>query len=226
MTKISAGIMCIPKRYENASKIAYYLRHQGIETSISCDVVGGHLWENARRAFEKHSPTATHHLHIQDDVGLCKDFVEGLYKLVEARPRDAITLYMTSKATCEKARAADIHWIACHGVCWGPATLLPLHLLYQYLDWERAHVLSDYKSSDGRMEFWSYYTNTPVYAELPTFTEHLEPLTSSLGHPPMESKVSSWFIGDQSPLTIDWSDLRCLHLSNRNPKAYREKWVR
>src|SRR5580765_4948671 len=49
-------------------------------------------WPTYRRALEA-AGSASHHLVLQDDLGLCRDFVRSVKELIRIRPTNLIALY-------------------------------------------------------------------------------------------------------------------------------------
>lgn len=231
--QLSAGIMAIPAR---ANHVLNYLlpalRGAEVPTSVSWDSVGRKrsgqsLWHNSKRAWATHDPTATHHLHLQDDARLCKSFVGVLYAMIAAVPDQVINLFLTSRPIIDKALQQNIHWIRCTGVCWGLGNIMPVPLIHEFLEWESAHVNPLYFHDDGRLEMWTQLTHREVWLPVPQPLQHLGGLRSSLGHAHGE-KLAACFIDDVTPdpLSIDWTPGNTLSLKHPVEQTYLQKWVK
>src|SRR5262245_21995790 len=83
-------------------------------------------WPTHRRALEV-AGDASHHLVLQDDIGLCKDFIRSVAELIRVRPGNLIALYTNAESVLA-ARDRGESWIERAGVC-GPAMIWPTQLI-------------------------------------------------------------------------------------------------
>ena len=159
-------------------------------------------WPTFRRALEA-AGGASHHIVLQDDIELCRDFIRSVKRLIRVRPRHLIALYTNSDGVY-RARARGHSWIEKFGVC-GPAMVWPKNLIGEFLRWQDAHINPDFEFDTVRVSMWLIKTSKRSFATVPSLTQHLGFRSSLLGlNDP--SKVAAWYIGEnRSALDIDWS---------------------
>ena len=149
---------------------------------------------------------ASHHLVLQDDITLCKDFVASVREVIRARPNDVISLFTTSPFVFT-ARHRRESWIQNSGVP-GLAVIWPNQLIAEFIEWQDAHIARDCPWDDARVSMWLIETLRPVFATVPSLIQHLGYQASLLGLN-SRSKVAAWYVGDhRSGLGIDWSQGR------------------
>jgi hypothetical protein len=159
-------------------------------------------WPTYRRALEA-AGTASHHLVLQDDLGLCRDFIRSVKEVIRVRPANLIALYTNASAVFA-ARERGESWIEKSGVS-GPAVIWPTCLIGEFLEWEDAHIDRNFLFDTVRVSMWLIKTSRRAFATVPSLTEHLGCVSSTMGlnNP---DKVATWYIGeDRSALDIDWS---------------------
>src|SRR4030095_5754826 len=88
-------------------------------------------WPTYRRALAA-SGDAPHHLMLQDDLGLCRDFIETVKELIRVRPADLVALY-TNSGSVHKARQRGESWIEKEGGA-GPAVIWPTELIREFVE--------------------------------------------------------------------------------------------
>lgn len=148
----------------------------------------------------------SHHLVLQDDVTLCKDFVASVREVIRARPTDVISLFTNSRFVFT-ARHRREHWIQNSSVP-GLAVIWPNELIGEFIEWQNAHIARDCPWDDVRVSMWLIKTLRPAFATVPSLTQHLGYQASLLGFN-SRSKVAAWYVGDhRSALGIDWSQGR------------------
>lgn len=162
-------------------------------------------WPTLLRTLEAASG-ATHHLTLNDDVSLCKDFVASVEEVIRARPNNLIALYTNSRVVFT-ARHRRESWIQNTGVE-GAAVIWPTALIAEFIEWQSVHIASDFPWADVRVSMWLMKTSKPAFATVPSLIQHLGCGASLLGLNG-RSKVAAWYIGDnRSGLSIDWSQGR------------------
>jgi hypothetical protein len=145
---------------------------------------------------------ASHHLVLNDDLTLCKDFVAAVREVARARPNNLISLYTNSPVVL-RARRRRESWIENTGVE-GPAVIWPTALIAEFIKWQSIHVASDFPFEDIRVSMWLIKTSKPAFATVPSLAQHLGYQSSLLGLN-SASKVAAWYVGDsRSALGIDW----------------------
>jgi hypothetical protein len=159
-------------------------------------------WPTHRRALEA-ARGASHHLVVQDDIGLCRDFLPSVEEVIRAKPDNLISLYTNAEAVFT-ARERGESWVEKSGVS-GPSVIWPTDLIGEFLQWQDVHINHNFPWDDVRVSMWIIKTSRQAFATVPSLTQHLGYESSALGlNDP--SKVAAWYIGDnQSGLSIDWS---------------------
>lgn len=159
-------------------------------------------WPTYRRALEV-AGASSHHLILQDDLLLCRDFIRSVNEVIRVWPHNLIALY-TNATSVFTARERGESWVEKAGVS-GPAVIWPNELIAEFLRWQDAHINPDFLFDTVRVSMWLIKTSKRAFATVPSLTEHLGCVSSTMGlnNP---SKVATWFIGeDRSALDIDWS---------------------
>jgi len=102
-----------------------------IRVDIIKDIRGDGCWPTHRRALLA-ARDVSHHLVLQDDLALCRDFVASVKEVITARPENLIALYANTNAV-HRARAKRERWIEKPGLC-GPAMVWPKSWIGEFLD--------------------------------------------------------------------------------------------
>lgn len=159
-------------------------------------------WPTFRRALEV-AGTAPHHLMLQDDLGLCQDFIGAVREIIRVRPATLVALY-TNSGSVFKARQRGESWIEKAGVC-GPAVIWPNELIRDFVEWQNAHIDACFPWDTVRVSMWLLKTSQKAYATVPSLAQHLGHKASILGLNGRD-KTATWYIGaNQSALAIDWT---------------------
>lgn len=207
MIDLSIAIQHTPHRADRrkwAKAMIEQLRREdpGIPLAVIEDTRLEGCWPTYRRSLEA-AGNASHHLVLQDDLGLCRDFIRSVKEVIRVRPKNLIALY-TNASSVFKARERGEAWVEKSGVS-GPAVIWPSELIGEFLRWQDAHIDPDFLFDTVRVSMWLIKTSKRAFATVPSLTQHLgcESSTMGLNSP---TKVATWFIGeDQSALDIDWS---------------------
>jgi len=159
-------------------------------------------WPTYRRTLEA-AGDGSHHLVLQDDLGLCRDFIQSVKEVIRVRPKNLIALY-TNASSVFNARERGEAWVEKLGVS-GPAVIWPNEMIGEFLQWQDTHIDPNFLFDTVRVSMWLIKTSKRAFATVPSLTQHLGCVSSTLGlNSP--SKVAAWFIGeDRSALDIDWS---------------------
>lgn len=159
------------------------------EVSLIQDTKREGVWPTAKRAWEAIDIGATHHLVLQDDVVLCPNFFEVVKEVIAARPNHPIGPF-TRRGACVEAAARGEFWATIDGGAWGPAFILPVPMLREYLAWERVNVRTNFPHDDERLAMFLTATKRPSWATVPSLVEHVA-TRSLMGHNgKRESRVS------------------------------------
>ncbi|RPF29968.1 hypothetical protein EDD96_6518 [Streptomyces sp. Ag109_G2-6] len=115
---ISAAVMAHPRRLEEAARLAGALRPWQAVTAVDPEPDGPPTTlRTAREAWSRIHPGATHHLVLQDDVELCRDFLRRVETAVREHPDTPLAFY----ANWNSWNGAATRAAALQGASWVPA---------------------------------------------------------------------------------------------------------
>ena len=211
MSDLSIAIQHTPYRPERrkwAQEMIEHLRSENrsenpsIPLAVIRDTRREGCWPTYRRTLEA-AGQASHHLVLQDDLKLCKDFIRSVKEVIRARPENVIALYTNTRSVFT-ARDRGESWVERSGAA-GPAVIWPTDLIAEFLQWQDRHIDRNFPWDDVRVSMWLIKTSKRAFATVPSLTQHLGCGFSTLGlNGPF--KVAAWYIGnDRSALEIDWS---------------------
>jgi len=181
-----------------------------VRFSVVKDVWREGFWRTARACLEEsyRAPGATHHLILQDDAELCRDFVAGVRAVVAARPNDPIDLFCARKEAAE-AEAHGVHWAELADAIFGLAIVYPVAFIPKWIAWDRAHVLPTLNSYDTRLRLYCGCADLPVAFCVPSLVEHIHNGPGAHRERGVNVHTSTTtavrFLKDRSPLEIDWT---------------------
>ena len=158
-------------------------------------------WWNAKRCWKWGSSLGTsHHMLLQDDILVCRDFASGVLRVIEAFPKDVINLFHGPR----KAFDGSGRWGISEGV-WGQGIILPSALLRDFLLWEKEHIKPEFPHDDSRVSLFCVRNKIRPRIPFPTLIDHKQ-IKSILGHSWKAPRVSNDFLGDRSPHEVNWSE--------------------
>ena len=158
-------------------------------------------WPTYRRALEA-AGDAPHHLMLQDDLGLCRDFLASVRQIIRVRPANLVALY-TNSGSVFRARQRGESWIEKEGVS-GPAVIWPRQLIREFVVWQDEHIDASFPWDTVRVSMWLLKTSRKAFATVPSLAQHLGHKASILGLNGRD-KTAAWYIGaNKSGLEIDW----------------------
>ena len=207
MSKISIAIQHTPSRTDRrrwVQAMLAQLRSESTDLPVALveDPGLAGCWPTYRRALEA-AGDAPHHLVLQDDLELCRDFTKAVEEVIRVRPENVIALYTNAESVL-KARELGESWIEKSGVC-GPSMIWPTYLISEFLEWQDKHIDPDFEFDTVRVSMWLIKTSKRAFATVPSLTQHLGYQSSTLGlNSP--TKIAAWYVGEnRSALGIDWS---------------------
>jgi hypothetical protein len=224
MGELSIAIQHTPSRAERRFWTGVMIRQlQDEKPSVPVSVIEDTrlegCWPTHRRALEA-ARDVSHHVVLQDDLGLCRDFIASVKEVIKARPGNLIALYTNSPAVF-RARSRRESWVEYAGG-YGPAMIWPRYLIKEFLEWQDAHISGKFEFDDVRVSMWLIKTSRKAFATVPSLVEHLGCGRSTLGLNG-RSKVASWYVGrNRSALAVDWS--RGLSSPPRDSTLIRPEW--
>ena len=196
-----------PERREWVRTMLRQLQEEGpdVPVRIIKDSKQHGCWPTYLRALKAASETS-HHLILQDDVALCRDFIDSVLEVIESRPRNMIALFTNSRLVYT-ARNRGEAWIEKTRVpC--PALVWPRALIGEFIAWQSAHVAQEFPWDDARISMWIANTSHRAFATVPSLAQHLGAHASTLGLNG-SGKTASWYVGsNRSALGIDWTQGR------------------
>lgn len=179
------------------------------------------VWWNGKRCWQYGAQcNSTHHMILQDDIYVCKDFARGVLEVIKAVPNDPINLFQMPR----KALDGSKRWGLCESGT-GQAAIIPTRLISKFLDWEKENIKPSFKPYDSRLSLFFHRQKIRFKITMPHLVDHLDTqLRSVIGHKTPYPRVSTDFMGERSPLDFDWSDTGDYMKSiNSYPPKYWEK---
>lgn len=207
MTALSIAIQHTPNRADRRQWVQAMLaqlrtENSNIPIAVIEDTYQEGCWPTYRRALEV-AGDAPHHLVLQDDIGLCADFIRSVEEVIRARPNNLIALYTNAKAVLT-VRERGESWLEKPGAS-GPSIIWPHELIDEFLEWQDRHIDRIFEWDTVRVSMWLIKTGKRAYATVPSLTQHLGCVSSALGLND-SNKVATWYIGDdRSGIGVDWS---------------------
>ena len=233
MVNLSIAIMHCPAfadRRKHVEKIVEKISVKNIQQkvvdfNIFSDWYQKGLWFNARRSWMWCLSTkSTHHLVLQDDVIICNNFIDTIINCIKTYPDSPLGLYANRKI-CEEAKLKDIRWVSIPDGVWGQAILLPRFLVEKFLNWERKHILPNFKYDDTRIAMFLVENKINSMCPMPSLVDHEGAATSTLGHS-NKNRRARWFEKDKNYLDYDWSNKKFLQAPLGLKKDYYNYYVK
>lgn len=209
MAVVSVAVMAHPRR---ALFVEALLASLDITPEVVWDRVNNE-WDTGRRALLAFDPSATHHVVVQDDALVCRDFQASATRAADAAGDRPVCFYVgkvrphQSIVTRLHAEAQDSGstWLQMPGPWWGVAVMLPTAHLPDLVAWgdTRGRHVANY---DKRVARWYARTATACWYSVPSLVDHRpEHESPSLlpGH--AGTRTAHAFIGQQaSGLSVQW----------------------
>jgi hypothetical protein len=192
---------------------------------VTKDTLAAGPWPTARRGWlaSIRAPHATHHVLMQDDAVLCKDFLPGLKAALAEVPPAVVSLFTIHKAV-QQARERGDSWIEQPDDMWGVAVVLPSAWVTEFVRWTDANVPAGYLHDERRVSLWMMEHKRLCLSPVPSLVEHGGAVRSTLGHNDARC-VASWFIGQEaSALNVDWSRGALHPLRATTQYTLRKRW--
>lgn len=199
------------------------LRRQIPRLRVCADHDREGVWPTARRAWLAHSQLATHHLVLQDDVGLCPGFWRGLPAMVAQAAQQPLYLFSARPAVAKAAQLAGVRWVREPGALWAQAIVLPVPMIHAWLDWLDEQGIGDDwhpEWDDVRLSLYLMAHRLDCWIPVPNPVEHLLPCGSTIGHGGAR-RISSTYTGEPIHAT-DWRPGMAPRIAGRSYKAYRK----
>ena len=207
--RLSCTVMAHPSRAGWAQELA---------SQLGCDIVWDErssVWDTARRAWLAYDPDATHHIVIQDDAVLSKDFRAAARNAAHYAGNRPVSFYLGgvrprlshSTKQLAAARSAGRSWVDMRGPQWAVAVMLPTADIEPMVDYGNRHPhLTD---DDAIMEMFYHRQRRRCWYTVPSLVDHRaddNPTLIADRKLPDVPRQALWFIGaDRSGLDVDWS---------------------
>lgn len=173
MTKLSVVIMAHPNRKDWVPDLQNRLN--GAE--VIWDEKNSR-WDTGRRALLAHDPDATHHLVVQDDAVLSKNFLNSCRALIKHSDDFPVALYMgaSSPGYRRRAHTAQVRgnpWFLAAGPRWGVAVIIPVSHIPDLVEWCDAENSTE--AYDGKMtRYYEQKLKSSCLYTMPSLVDHRE----------------------------------------------------
>lgn len=205
-TNLSIAVMAHPKR---ADLVPDVLAHLG-DVPVVWDR-HDNRWDTGRRALLAYDPQASHHLVVQDDAVLCRDFVAGAREAISHTPGDSpVCFYLGAcrprknavKLAVRQAHAKRMSWTLMSGPLWGQAIATPTSAIDEMVAWCDDLDIDNY---DTRQTHWWRMKERLCWYTVPSLVDH-RGVESLVPGRTVAGRFAHDFIGaDESALSIDWT---------------------
>lgn len=168
------------------------------------------VWPTARRAWLDYRRwNTTHHLVIQDDIAICRDFLPSVKAALEAQPDHPVSFFDLSRSITD-AQAKGVSWAVRKSLSMAQAVAIPTAMIGPAVDWIDTHIRPTAEGDDERFSAYFLSHKIEVWYTVPSLVEHVDNGVSLLGHPDKlptgKRRVAASFIGTRvSGLSIDWT---------------------
>lgn len=209
MIRLSGAIMAHEKRRLWAEQLS-------VETGLPIvwDRISS-VWDTASRAWRAHDPEATHHVVIQDDAVLCRDFLPTVERFLQAIPYGTPAVLSVIDYRLHSQERHYTQAVAAGSRIWRSfASVHAVGMVLPVADIEEALQYGDtfekMLHDDWRMKAYYQRRGIKFAFPIPSLLQHRhadENPTLLAGHDDKYGdRTSSNFIGaDVSGLTIDWT---------------------
>jgi hypothetical protein len=172
--------------------------------SICDDIDKKGIWWNCKQCWSNIPAESTHHFVLQDDMMPCKNFIPALYEIIRTKTEQIIHIFASNQA-CIKALVEGKHWYTTPDGSWGGAIILP-RKHFGWCAWADGY-LQDFSPicDDTRLDHYAICNQEPIWCVTPSLIEHIGYDKSLIGNSPMKWRMSKRYIGEEDPMSIDWS---------------------
>lgn len=201
---LSCAVMAHPKR---EAMVADLLERLDRPATVVWDQINDRH-DTGIRSVLAYDPACTHHLVIQDDALPCPDLIAGAERALKWVPQDVpVSLYVgrvrpfAQEIERVVARVGDAaSWITMRGIYWGPAIILPTHVIDKLAAWYRTSKVQNY---DRRVSTWFQRRGLLCWYSWPSLVDHRGDESLVRGG---AGRHAHRFLGeDTSALNVDWS---------------------
>lgn len=186
------------------------IAHHSLGMTIIKDTQRKGVWPIARQAWhDSLRYDSTHHLVLQDDIVVCRDFLAAVVAAIEARP-DAPVAFFDMSRTIPDAMDKGVSWAVRRSLSSACALAMPTPMVLPAIRWCDYNTDPKVKSYDARLSAYFLSVDQLIWYTVPSLVDHNDNGHSLIGHPVKlpsgKKRVASAFIGAKvSGLTIDWT---------------------
>lgn len=197
--KISYSIMAVPERKEYVDELLKELGSVPVAWEN-----GSGIWDTRCRAMMMRPDDSTHHVVIQDDAVLCKDFKSKVEEYVSNYPDCAISLYLGSRdtkkfrdvvlpkinyAVLNELDIVDYSWLS-----WGVGLVLPTGFINDIvLFWDKKDKWL--RHDDSRIGVYLNKHNVKLVYSFPSLVDHREGVSAIESDKSVKKRHAYKFIG-------------------------------
>lgn len=174
-----------------------YLREKLGDVPFSIDGGWG-IWENCKRAWALHDPSADYHLVVQDDAIICRNFFEEAEKVMLSKPGYAYSFYFGNRkrladlsAKALKEGGCEMYWIS-----WGVAICLPTTIIRDLPKFCDRLPLRYRKHDDTMIAKYVNHLRIPVWYPVPSLIDHRADEKSLMSSDPGGGRKAYRFLGE------------------------------
>lgn len=164
-------------------------------------------WFNWQRASRMVAPGATHHLILQDDAILSKNFIPAVQQVIAARPNAPISFFSMRKEIADAVRKGK-RWVTMSFPLGAVAQVFPVALLPKIRAYGRAAYPPHMRHSDTVIASYLENAGIRLWHTAPSLVDHGLG-KSAAGHPSLmfgRERRASAFIGrEKSGTALDWT---------------------
>lgn len=204
--KLSWAIMAHKRREAFIPSLLERMPEQTQVVYDTCD----NRWDTGRNCLLSADPTSDFRVIVQDDALVCRDFAEGLTAALTHVPEGhPVGLYIGRQRPMRSRIEAvvtqtekDGHsWVVYPGPLWGVGVVIPTPCIDELVEVCDKMTVKNY---DTRLYRYFNARDLPCYYTYPSLVEHR--ISPSLVPGRMAAgRVAHRFIGETSPLDVDWS---------------------
>lgn len=200
--KLSAAIMAVPERSEQARHLCELLANQGLYAQIIFDTDRTE-WHTGKRALLTYDDDADYHIVLQDDAIIGDNFVKNAIAAIQDVPVRTLISFYTGKTrpykisvqeAVDKAKRGDGSWLTFNTLLWGVGIAIPTEQIPSI-----AYANSSIMAYDRRVGQFYKAVGKSVYYTFPSIVDHDDEMPSALNHQTTGRRVAHKFsVDDES----------------------------
>jgi hypothetical protein len=173
-------------------------------------------WRCFLACLESAGSSCTHLLTVQDDAIVCRDFAATVHRVIDARPDDAVALFVPGVGLLQRTVlagcAADERFVELPAREFVPvvAVVMPAGFVDDLRAWAVTARLSPVmRSDDANVGSFVRAAGRRVLATVPSLVDHPDDVRSLVNAPNFaglnpQRVAACWAGRDWSPLELDW----------------------